>query len=169
MSMNTLGTNLQAMMHTPSSTTALAVSFIAAAILLIFGSQLSLIWTFMWNCFFQPLGKNADQAGRLDRFYSGQADSKSTAFSSFRPPTSSRSQQVCFSHLLATHGAVYDKTRSHLLRGRGTMLKLSAAHLKEQRRKDPTKRLVWLDIGGGTGESLFLTRLHAHDTNASRL
>lgn len=33
------------------------------------------------------------------------------------------------------------------------MLKLSAAHLKEQRRNDPTKRLVWLDIGGGTGES----------------
>lgn len=32
------------------------------------------------------------------------------------------------------------------------MLKLSAAHLHEQRRKDPTKRLVWLDIGGGTGE-----------------
>lgn len=31
------------------------------------------------------------------------------------------------------------------------MLKLSAAHLKEQRRKDPSKRIVWLDIGGGTG------------------
>lgn len=31
------------------------------------------------------------------------------------------------------------------------MLKLSAAHLKEQRKKDPSKRLVWLDIGGGTG------------------
>lgn len=75
---------------------------------------------FVWNCFLQPLGKNADQAGRLDRFYKGQAD-------------------------------IYDATRSKLLRGRGTMLKLSAAHLKEQRKKDPSKRLVWLDIGGGTG------------------
>jgi betaine lipid synthase len=31
------------------------------------------------------------------------------------------------------------------------MLKLSAAHLKEQRKQDPSKRLIWLDIGGGTG------------------
>lgn len=31
------------------------------------------------------------------------------------------------------------------------MLKLSAAHLREQRRKNPNKRLIWLDIGGGTG------------------
>lgn len=38
------------------------------------------------------------------------------------------------------------------------MLKLSAAHLKEQRRNDPKKRLVWLDIGGGTGAFLFSTR-----------
>lgn len=33
------------------------------------------------------------------------------------------------------------------------MLKLSAASLKEQRRADPNKRLVWLDIGGGTGRA----------------
>lgn len=31
------------------------------------------------------------------------------------------------------------------------MLKLSAAHLREQRRQAADKRLVWLDIGGGTG------------------
>ncbi|GAA6014576.1 hypothetical protein JCM10207_001650 [Rhodosporidiobolus poonsookiae] len=46
---------------------------------------------------------------------------------------------------------IYDKTRAKLLRGRTTMLRLSAAHLKEQRRLNPKKRLVWLDIGGGTG------------------
>lgn len=34
------------------------------------------------------------------------------------------------------------------------MMRLSAAHLKEIRRKDPTKRLVWLDIGGGTGANV---------------
>lgn len=38
-----------------------------------------------------------------------------------------------------------------MLRGRTTMLKLSAAHLREVRRKNPHKKLVWLDIGGGTG------------------
>lgn len=38
-----------------------------------------------------------------------------------------------------------------MLRGRTTMLKLSAAHLREVRRKNPRKKLVWLDIGGGTG------------------
>lgn len=46
---------------------------------------------------------------------------------------------------------IYDTTRSRLLQGRTTMLKLSAAHLREQRRREPNKRLVWLDIGGGTG------------------
>jgi betaine lipid synthase len=39
------------------------------------------------------------------------------------------------------------------------MLKLSAAHLREQRKQDPSKRLVWLDIGGGTGESKYLKLL----------
>lgn len=47
--------------------------------------------------------------------------------------------------------AVYDKTRSSLLRGRRTMLKLSAAHLREQRKQNPHKRIVWVDLGGGTG------------------
>jgi betaine lipid synthase len=31
------------------------------------------------------------------------------------------------------------------------MLRLSAAHLHEQRRSNPEKKLVWVDIGGGTG------------------
>lgn len=102
------------------STTLLLFAGFVTVILAVFASQLLVIWQFVWNCFLQPLGKQTDQAGRLNRFYSGQAE-------------------------------IYDKTRSKLLRGRGTMLKLSAAHLREQRRKDPSKRLVWLDIGGGTG------------------
>lgn len=31
------------------------------------------------------------------------------------------------------------------------MLKLAAAQLLEQRRRQPDKRLIWVDIGGGTG------------------
>jgi hypothetical protein len=31
------------------------------------------------------------------------------------------------------------------------MLRLAAAQLREQRRVAPDKRLVWVDIGGGTG------------------
>ncbi|KAJ7188360.1 hypothetical protein C8R46DRAFT_1157429 [Mycena filopes] len=44
---------------------------------------------------------------------------------------------------------VYDATRDGLLRGRNTMLSLSAAHLKELRAASPHQRLVWVDIGGG--------------------
>ncbi|ORX37775.1 hypothetical protein BD324DRAFT_641879 [Kockovaella imperatae] len=47
---------------------------------------------------------------------------------------------------------VYDSTRSHLLKGRETMLQLLASHLKAQ----PTplsgaRPKIWVDIGGGTG------------------
>ena len=48
---------------------------------------------------------------------------------------------------------VYDKTRAGLLRGRTTMLSMSAEHLRVLREKDPKKRLVWVDLGGGTGKS----------------
>ncbi|KDN52226.1 hypothetical protein K437DRAFT_232599 [Tilletiaria anomala UBC 951] len=46
---------------------------------------------------------------------------------------------------------VYDATRSGLLRGRKTMLKLCAAQLREMQEERPGKPLVWVDIGGGTG------------------
>lgn len=48
---------------------------------------------------------------------------------------------------------VYDATRNGLLRGRNTMLSLSVAHLRLLRESSPKKRLVWVDIGGGTGLS----------------
>ncbi|KAJ7703287.1 S-adenosyl-L-methionine-dependent methyltransferase [Mycena rosella] len=51
---------------------------------------------------------------------------------------------------------VYDATRNGLLRGRKTMLSLSAAHLKALRAASPNKRLVWIDIGGGTGHNIEL-------------
>jgi len=45
----------------------------------------------------------------------------------------------------------YDETRAGLLKGRKTMLAMSAEHLRVIREKSPEKRLVWVDIGGGTG------------------
>lgn len=47
---------------------------------------------------------------------------------------------------------VYDNSRGALLRGRKTMLKLSAAQLREQIATGITnKRPIWVDLGGGTG------------------
>ncbi|KAK7035304.1 hypothetical protein VNI00_012071 [Paramarasmius palmivorus] len=82
---------------------------------------------FIWYCFIKPLGAHGHQKSRLDKFYEGQAD-------------------------------VYDATRKGLLRGRKTMLNLSAAHLKDLRNasSDSNRRLVWIDIGGGTGHNIEL-------------
>ncbi|KAF9220624.1 hypothetical protein BS17DRAFT_759265 [Gyrodon lividus] len=55
---------------------------------------------------------------------------------------------------------VYDATRSGLLRGRNTMLSLSASHLRAMRAKDPAQRLIWVDIGGGTGHNIELMNKH---------
>ncbi|KIK86599.1 hypothetical protein PAXRUDRAFT_831896 [Paxillus rubicundulus Ve08.2h10] len=55
---------------------------------------------------------------------------------------------------------VYDATRGGLLRGRNTMLSLSASHLRTMRAKDPAQRLIWVDIGGGTGHNIELMNKH---------
>lgn len=56
---------------------------------------------------------------------------------------------------------VYDKTRTGLLRGRNTMLRLSVSHLRAAlRAKDPSQKLVWIDIGGGTGTLLLIPCLY---------
>ncbi|CDS01335.1 hypothetical protein [Sporisorium scitamineum] len=78
------------------------------------------VLVFSYTCFLQPLGKTANQAERLDKFYQHQAN-------------------------------VYDSTRSGLLKGRTTMLKLCAAQLRDMQATNPGKPLVWVDIGGGTG------------------
>ena len=46
---------------------------------------------------------------------------------------------------------MYDATRGRLLKGRKTMLALSAAAVTKERPKKNGKELVWVDIGGGTG------------------
>jgi betaine lipid synthase len=54
---------------------------------------------------------------------------------------------------------VYDTTRTHLLKGRETMLQLLASHLKAQPQAQGGNQVggaqrrpkIWVDIGGGTG------------------
>jgi hypothetical protein len=45
---------------------------------------------------------------------------------------------------------VYDTTRTALLKGRETMLRMLAAEVQE--RQMLRKGLVWVDVGGGTGK-----------------
>lgn len=87
--------------------------------------QLYLLARFAYSCFLAPIGHTAEQKNRLDKFYKSQA-------------------------------SIYDATRSRLLKGREEMLRLTASHLQDQIKKRQTagetpKKLVWVDIGGGTG------------------
>lgn len=88
-------------------------------------TQLYLLFRFMWSCFLAPIGHGTAQKDRLDKFYGSQAE-------------------------------IYDATRSRLLRGREDMLKLTASHLRDQIERGDWngKKLVWVDIGGGTGYNI---------------
>ena len=101
---------------TAASTAVLTIVALLAAV----SEKVRSTIVFAYTCFLQPLGKTANQAERLDRFYEKQA-------------------------------SVYDSTRTGLLRGRKTMLKLCAAQLRDMQAANPGKPLVWVDIGGGTG------------------
>jgi betaine lipid synthase len=83
----------------------------------------------MWNCFFKPFTKSGHVEG-------GEQKDRLDAFYSGQAD-------------------VYDSTRTHLLKGRETMLQLLAAHLKAQpvpaRAQGMAKPKIWVDIGGGTG------------------
>ncbi|CEL60650.1 betaine lipid synthase [Rhizoctonia solani AG-1 IB] len=65
-----------------------------------------------------------------------------------RPLGKSVNQQDRLDQFYQGQAEIYDSTRHRLLRGRKTMLKLAAAHMRERK---STKPLVWVDIGGGTG------------------
>lgn len=88
-------------------------------------TQLYLLFRFIWSCFLAPIGHGTAQKDRLDKFYGSQAE-------------------------------IYDATRSRLLRGREDMLRLTASHLKDQIERGDWngKKLVWVDIGGGTGYNI---------------
>ncbi|GAA6063494.1 hypothetical protein JCM10212_004453 [Sporobolomyces blumeae] len=88
----------------------------------------------------------------LSAFASTISVAASFAWNCFlRPLGKTTSQESRLNSFYEGQASIYDKTRARLLRGRSTMLRLAAAHLLEQRRRDPSKKLVWVDIGGGTG------------------
>ena len=84
---------------------------------------------FIWNCFFKPFTKSGSILGR--------------------------EQKHRLDAFYSGQADVYDTTRTHLLKGRETMLQLLAAHLKAQpvpaRAQGMVKPKIWVDIGGGTG------------------
>ncbi|KAJ7778787.1 hypothetical protein DFH07DRAFT_936438 [Mycena maculata] len=51
---------------------------------------------------------------------------------------------------------IYDATRDRLTQGRESMLSLCASHLRVLNASSPKRRLVWVDIGGGTGSNIEL-------------
>ncbi|THG98017.1 hypothetical protein EW026_g4092 [Hermanssonia centrifuga] len=76
---------------------------------------------FVWMCFFRPIGKKQED------------------------------QRQRLDSFYQGQADVYDATRTRLLRGRQTLLRLCAAHLRQMKKDNPDKPLVWVDIGGGTG------------------
>ncbi|TFK53663.1 S-adenosyl-L-methionine-dependent methyltransferase [Heliocybe sulcata] len=72
----------------------------------------------------------------------------------FLRPIGTADQRSRLDQFYEGQAEVYDATRNGLLRGRETMLELSAAHLRLLRENSPNKRLVWVDIGGGTGYNI---------------
>lgn len=116
---------LKAWIALPS--TLLNLSLLSLAITVLYMAADGWIWTplvFGWNCFVKPF------------FYGSSTD-----------------QQGRLNAFYAGQAHIYDKTRSHLLKGRETMLQLLAAHLKALpvTFSGSRKPRIWVDIGGGTG------------------
>lgn len=59
-----------------------------------------------------------------------------------------KEQQQALEQFYQNQAHVYDSTRHVLLKGREDCLQLAAAHL------DTSRKLVWVDIGGGTGKNI---------------
>jgi betaine lipid synthase len=82
---------------------------------------------FMWNCFIKP----------------------------FLRPEDKFDQKARLDAFYTGQADVYDRTRSHLLKGREVLLQLLAAHLRAQPvpvvSGATPKPKIWVDIGGGTG------------------
>ena len=92
---------------------------------------------FVRHCFLvRPLGAT-DQRTRLDKVCS--------------LPSASLSALSLRSQFYKSQADVYDTTRSGLLRGRSTMLRISVGRRRTLRAKSPSQRLIWVDVGGGTG------------------
>lgn len=112
-----------------------------AALLLVRGLRLVPFLQFVWHCFLSPIG-SGDQKSRLDKVLQPHA------LYSILSPILTR----CF-QFYQGQAAIYDSTRHKLLRGRRTMLSLAASHIRAINTDRDSERLVWVDIGGGTGAS----------------
>jgi betaine lipid synthase len=114
-------------MHVPKPVVGWSLAAIALALLLLaLTPYVCTPLRFIWNCFVKPLTK-------------GDAPEQKDRLDSF----------------YAGQADVYDTTRTHLLKGRETMLQLLASHLKAQpvpsSSSEMNKPKIWVDIGGGTG------------------
>ncbi|EIW71585.1 hypothetical protein TREMEDRAFT_67852 [Tremella mesenterica DSM 1558] len=115
--------------HLPLPSPSIGYSLLFISLLLTFLAIFSYLQAplrFIWNCFFKPFTHSAPGEEQKDRL---------NAFYSGQAD-------------------VYDSTRSHLLKGRETMLQLLASHLKAQPvsiLSGTEKPKIWVDIGGGTG------------------
>ncbi|KAG2364762.1 hypothetical protein BDR07DRAFT_1607868 [Suillus spraguei] len=78
----------------------------------------------------------------------------------FIRPLHASDQRTRLDNFYKGQADVYDATRSGLLRGRNTMLSLSVSHIRTMRTKNPKQKLVWVDIGGGTGHNIELMDRH---------
>ncbi|KAG6334616.1 hypothetical protein ID866_4477 [Astraeus odoratus] len=78
----------------------------------------------------------------------------------FLNPLGSADQKTRLDKFYKGQADVYDATRSGFLRGRNTMLSLSASHLRAFKDRHPGQRLIWVDIGGGTGHNIELMDKH---------
>jgi len=74
------------------------------------------IWKFMWSCFVKPISES-------DAGWGGHLES-----------------------FYAGQADVYDATRKGLLKGRVTMMKLAAAHLRAGITPQEKGNLVWVDV-----------------------
>lgn len=89
------------------------------------GDTLRTPLTFAWNCFIKPFAGAKATDGK---------------------------QQGRLDAFYSGQAHIYDSTRTHLLKGRETMLQLLAAHLKAQPESTrSSKPKIFVDIGGGTG------------------
>ncbi|KAG7699106.1 hypothetical protein KL930_002107 [Ogataea haglerorum] len=94
---------------------------LASALLCISSKKFRVVIQFCYLCFVKPFTPSSKTA-------------KSTG-----------AQQQALESFYQAQAKIYDLTRSTLLQGRETSLKLAASHLSK------TSDLVWIDVGGGTG------------------
>jgi betaine lipid synthase len=76
---------------------------------------------FAYNCFFKPIGTSSEK-GSLG------------------------GQQAALESFYKGQAAIYDATRSRLLKGREEMMALAAAQLRLKNEREGFKKRVWIDV-----------------------